>query len=313
MTRATPRVSVLLPVYNACHTLPASVASILRQDYQDFEIVAVDDASTDGSRDLLRAINDPRVRVIENATNRGVAYALNRAIDLARGEYLARMDADDISSPERLSRQVALLDADRSIGVLGTYVRTFGGRARVWKMPTTHEAISLHLLFYSCILHPTVMMRSQAVASLQGPYRENTVPAEDYDLWTRLIHRTRFANIAQVLLDYRLPTARSTAYLKRKSEATEAVRRRFRTEFLAREVGGIDLTDEHFFDALETRYLAACSADRRLGTFLRFQWFLHWVQCGWRSGLRYRDHMFGRSRPFLDTTYIKALLRTWFE
>jgi glycosyltransferase involved in cell wall biosynthesis len=115
-----PRITVLMPVHNGEPYLDASVRSILGQTYGDFEFLVIDDGSTDGSARILRAYQDPRFRIVENGRNLGVVETLNRGLSLSRGEYVARMDCDDESLPERLERQVSFLDSHPEVGVLGT-------------------------------------------------------------------------------------------------------------------------------------------------------------------------------------------------
>lgn len=199
-----PAVSIILPVFNGQESLASALDSLISQTFRDFELIVIDDGSTDQSQAVLRAYGerDGRVKLYSQA-NEGLARTLNRGIQLAQGSYFARMDADDISCPERLARQVAFLDTHPEIGVVGTWVKTIGdGVEEVWRYPVRDDGIRSQLLFNSSLAHPTVVLR-QAVLAAVGGYNGHCTVAEDYELWSRLAAYTQFANLPQVLLLYR--------------------------------------------------------------------------------------------------------------
>lgn len=207
--RCDPMVSVLLPVRDGLPYLPAAVESILNQTYGNFELIVVDDGSLDKSRELIaaRALLDHRIRLVANPGN-GLVDALNHGIGLARGAYVARMDADDIAMPERLERQVAFLDAHQHIAVLGTQVHHIDEKGAPYgkasAFPTDPEAISAALMEKGCVIrHPTIMARRDALVAIGG-YRSALVYAEDFDLWLRMAERYQLANLADATLFYRL-------------------------------------------------------------------------------------------------------------
>lgn len=205
MSKAAPKVTVLMPVYNAAAFLPDAVESILGQSLTDFEFLIVEDGSTDASFELLQNYRDPRIRLVPNGANLGLIASLNRGLDLARGEYVARMDADDISLPERLERQVSFLDAHREVALCGSWVDAFeGADSTLWAVPSTDAEIKANLLFESVVYHPTVMMRRTLVADPSLRYDPAYPHAEDYEFWCRLASSCQFANITAVLLRYRL-------------------------------------------------------------------------------------------------------------
>jgi GT2 family glycosyltransferase len=216
------RVSVVLPVYNGERFLTDAVDSILAQTFRDFELIGIDDGSLDGSGEILDrfALADSRVRALRQA-NAGIIAALTRGLALARGEFIARMDADDVAHPERLARQAAFLDAHPDIAVVGcavTLIDERGKRIRDVEYPRTPEAVAEFLEIGAPLAHPAVMMRRDAVLAVGG-YREAYRHAEDYDLWLRMAERYRMANLPDRLLLYRQHEA--------KHSFTYAVEQRF--------------------------------------------------------------------------------------
>lgn len=197
MDGMAPRVTVLMTVYNGLPYLPAAIESVLRQTFADFELLLIDDASTDGSVACVRAYADPRIRLVVNERNGGQARALNQGLQLARGAYIARLDQDDVCLPERLQRQVAWLDRRPEVVAVGTWQCWIGpdGRRRglepgVRDLRTGDFGAVLGALLTCAtpVAHPTVMYRREAVAAVQG-YDETFAPSEDYELWCRLAAR----------------------------------------------------------------------------------------------------------------------------
>jgi glycosyltransferase involved in cell wall biosynthesis len=203
-----PRVTVLMPVFNGEAHLAGAIDSILGQTFRDFELLVIDDGSTDRSAAIAAGFGDSRVRVERNTSNLGLVRTLNRGLDMARGEYVARMDADDLSLPERLRGQVAFLDAHPDFGLCGTWVETFGEReGAVWSYPTDAEVIRCSLLFRSVLAHPTVMLRRRMFEAAGLRYDEHYPHAEDFQLWQRASARFPLANIGEVLVRYRISSA----------------------------------------------------------------------------------------------------------
>lgn len=210
-----PRVSVVLPAFNAERYVAAAVDSILRQTLSDFELIAIDDGSTDETPAILRekAAADARIRLVSRP-NRGLTRTLNEGVGLARAAYVAIMNADDIALPPRLERQAAFLDEHPQVAAVGTATRTFAEEGQpqvVTVMPADPEGLRSLLASTSPFAHPTVMFRRQAVVDA-GLYRPQLEPAEDYDLWLRLAERHDLANLGEPLLDYRLHAGQSTAW-----------------------------------------------------------------------------------------------------
>lgn len=202
-----PRVSVLMPVYNGECYLREAIESILNQTFTDFEFIIVDDGSTDNTWQILQgyAASEPRIVLVRNETNIGVAGSLNKGLGLARGEYIARMDADDVSLSERLAAQVAFLNEHPPVGVVGCAVQMIDARGspmHVVRPPTMHGLVLWTLCFHTPLAHPTVVYR-RAIVERVGGYDDALLANQDRDLWQRLSSVTRFANLPDVYLLYR--------------------------------------------------------------------------------------------------------------
>ncbi|MCO6443216.1 MAG: glycosyltransferase family 2 protein [Anaerolineae bacterium] len=209
-----PRVTVLMPVFNVEKHLRAAVDSVLSQTFSDFEFLIIDDCSTDGTAGILAAYDDPRIVLARNPQNLGIVASLNRGIARARGEYIARMDGDDICLPERLTAQVAYMDANPVVVLLGTKYTHIdddgqfvyhGGEMPPPPEPGTPGYMRWSLLWMTSVQHPTAMIRRSALADMQ--YDAAYFTAEDYDLWARLSHRGQVARLQQIHLHYRVNPA----------------------------------------------------------------------------------------------------------
>lgn len=254
----TAAVTVLMPAYNAENWLRRAIDSILRQTWRDFELLVVDDGSTDETARILRTYTDARLRVVTHATNQGLIASLNHGLDLARGEFLARMDADDISHPRRLELQRNFLLAHPEVGVCGTWFRACHGLRRVTvRTPCSHEAISARLFFRSPFGHPTVMLRKASLQESGLRYDPLAIHAEDFDLWIRARTRTRFANLPRVLLDYRVhPDQVSARQLRAQSDTAAALRLRQLQQLLPQASSAqrelhLRVCDNHVFRTVE--------------------------------------------------------------
>lgn len=200
-----PLISVVMPVHNAEKYLKPAITSILTQTCRDFELIIIDDASTDRSKEIIKTITDKRVRLIRNEFQCGVAASLNTGLKLARGRFIARMDADDISYPQRFEKQVKFLLEFPNIGIVGTWVNVIGRDGEIIyskKMPTMQSQIKNNVFYKDVLIHPSVMLRKLLIDK-HGSYEEAYNGAEDYDLWLRLALHTEIGNISQVLFQYR--------------------------------------------------------------------------------------------------------------
>lgn len=204
-----PRVTVLMSVYNGEKYLREAVDSIFGQTFGDFEFIIINDGSTDKTQEILDTYKDPRIVQI-NQDNMGLTGSLNKGLHIARGEYIARMDSDDISLPHRLERQLSFMDANPEIGICGSWVEIIGEKGEskdTWRYPTEPGAIRCKMLFESALAHPSVMMRRTLFLERGLCYNKSYTRSQDYELWVRASRYTSLANIGEVLLLYRLHTS----------------------------------------------------------------------------------------------------------
>lgn len=201
-----PKVSVLMPLYDTQENhLRAAVESILAQTFKDFEFIILNDSPQNTAlQSIAESYGDARIRFINNERNIGISASRNKLIDLAEGEYLAVMDHDDISLPERLALQVAYMDAHPQVGVLGARVRNIGHRSNLSNYPENPREVKLGLMWGCVVQHTCAMIRKSVLAATGVRYEQQFSPAEDYALWCRLLPHTEFANLPDVLLQYRL-------------------------------------------------------------------------------------------------------------
>ncbi len=201
----TPKISVLLPVYNAEPYLAETIDSVLNQGFSDFELIIINDGSKDRSAEIIRSYSDKRIRFIDQE-NIGLSATLNKGIAVARGEYIARQDNDDISLPQRFSKQVEYLDTHPSVMLLGTSAEIIDDKGRRTGRFLDHQqssaALKFNLLFNNPFVHSSVMFR-KSVIRRSGDYRVNNDFFEDYDLWSRIARIGDVANLKERLLLYR--------------------------------------------------------------------------------------------------------------
>jgi len=200
-----PEISVIMPVYNASQYLKEAVDSILSQTYSDFELIVVDDGSTDSTLGILSGIDDRRLKIV-GQPHAGITSALNMGIRCARGRYIARMDADDISLPTRFEKQVAYLQNHPEVGMIGSEYLEIDSGGRVIgerHLPLCDREIRAAIIKYNPFCHSSVMIR-RGVLDMAGLYDERFCVAQDYELWFRVIRHTQVANIGEPLVMHRV-------------------------------------------------------------------------------------------------------------
>lgn len=199
-----PTVSILMPAYNVEKYVAEAIDCIFAQTFEDFELLVLDDCSTDNTEEIVRSYSDKRIRHIRHKQNMGLANNLNVGLKLARGRYIARMDGDDISLPERLQTQIDFLEAHPDIDLCSCGLQMFGMEDTVWIRESDPEDVKITMMFYSPILHATSVWRRESFEKHNLYYNQDMFPAEDYDLWSRAVFHCKLANIPQVLYKYRI-------------------------------------------------------------------------------------------------------------
>ncbi len=223
-----PKVSILLPVYNAEKYLSDCLKSLLNQTFHDFEIIAINDASTDASLSILYKYSeiDSRIKIYSNKSNLKLAATLNRGIQLSSSPLIARMDADDIALPNRLEYQYNFMLSNPKVAICGTNIKVLGTN-QIWKMPISNSSIRASLVFNSPILHPPVIYRKHIICKYSG-YNENIIYAQDYELWHRLSKDSKivFANIDIPLIYYRLTDSdKPSSYKEIQRKTADTIRK----------------------------------------------------------------------------------------
>ncbi len=212
---SNPTISVIMSTYNTPDEwLEESINSILNQTYSNFEFIIVDDCSTTDMTSIKEKCVDDRIIWVQNEENIGLTKSLNKALKIAKGKYIARMDADDISLPERFVTQIEFMEKHPEVIVCGSWRRAIGNENRdeIWNIPTTREEQQVQLFFYNCgLTHPTAMFRKSMLDEFGIRYNDNYKKAQDYGIWVQCTRFAPMAMIHQVLLQYRKSDSQVTA------------------------------------------------------------------------------------------------------
>ncbi|MEM9885723.1 MAG: glycosyltransferase family A protein [Bacteroidota bacterium] len=239
----SPLISVILPVYNAEKYLKACIESLLCQSFQNFELIVVDDASTDESIALVEAFDDSRILLVENEQNRGPAFRMNQGIALAKGSFIARMDADDLAMPQRLERQYTFFQQHPDYALLGTDMEFFGASNHWFPLKHytyyDHESLKIRAFFYTPLAQPSIMARASIFQHFQ--YREDFYTAEDYHLFVRILDQYKASNLKEQLVRYRLHDQNIS-----KLKKGETLARLAEVYALKFELEGIKIVEEDF-------------------------------------------------------------------
>jgi glycosyltransferase involved in cell wall biosynthesis len=223
----TPAITVLMPVYNAAAYVKEAIKSILHQTYNDFELLIINDGSTDQSVSVIESISDKRIVLVHNERNLGLIETLNKGFQLAKGKYIARMDADDVAQPDRLSIQLRYMEAFPECGVFGSAYQEISveRKGKTVTFSDKHDLLKTVLFFNSCMSHPTVMFRKALLNEHQIRYAHEYKHAEDYALWVQLIDKTRFSNSPLPLLKYRLHASQvSSSHTAEQQQTADLIR-----------------------------------------------------------------------------------------
>jgi glycosyltransferase involved in cell wall biosynthesis len=209
----TALVTVLMPVYNAEKYLADAIESVLQQTFRDFEFLIIDDGSTDKSVEIIKSYPDKRIVLCRNDINKGLIHTLNRGLQLAKGEYIIRMDSDDICCIDRLEKQVGFMQAHQDVSIAGAGYKSFGcKKSFVWQGPQDYEAVRSYLFFDSALAHPTIIMRTADIKKYNLCYDQFFHYCEDWAFWIKCSKYLKIVNMPDVVLKYRmLQTSQSRA------------------------------------------------------------------------------------------------------
>jgi|SRR5581483_3280572 len=268
VTNATPALSVIMPVYNGAPYLRQAIDSILGQTYRRFELIVIDDASSDDSFAIARQYRDPRIRLFRHPTNRGLVQTINMGLQNARARYVTRTDQDDVSYPSRFGTQLAYLERYPAIVVLGTqgdFIDGTGTSFAQYVVPTAADEIRRELPRRNCFISASVIF-DRRLAIEVGAFRPEALYAEDYDLWLRMAERGDIANLPDVLVGYRIHANQLTG--RRLEQQWQAARQASAEARLATR-NGASAPDR------------ASSNDRALLASA----YLHWMQLATSAGL----------------------------
>ena len=264
--------TVLMPVYNGDRYLRPAVDSILAQTFTDFEFLIIDNGSTDQTEVILNEYQkkDARIRVLHR--EKGLVEALNYGFDQSRGKYIARLDADDICLPNRMHKQVEFMEKHAEVGVCGSWIRCFGNYDQVTKHPVDDASLRAEMLFSPPFANSSTIIR-QSVLKSHGIYFRNPPYSEDYDLWVRLSRVTHFANIPEILVNYRVYVEQTTqTHSQEMAQATLSIQKRQLTDLgitptdqdiaLHAKICGTDfVTEMQFLEAAEKWFLKLQNAN----------------------------------------------------
>jgi len=193
-----PKVSIILPTFNRAHLLSNAIKSVLNQTFRDFELIVIDDGSTDSTENVVKNFFDERIKYLKNNQNLGLQKSLNIGLNYSRGKYIARID-DDVEwiDSDKLKKQIKFLEKNREYVLIGTFgIVEKNGKQKLWKLPREDEEIRKNILAKNCFIHFSVVFKKDAVLEVGG-YDESgsTCYAEDYDLWLKLGQKGKFANL----------------------------------------------------------------------------------------------------------------------
>ncbi|MDN5283941.1 MAG: hyaD 1 [Mucilaginibacter sp.] len=230
-----PHLTVLIPTYNCGKYIEECIISVINQKYTDYELIIIDDGSNDNTEEIVNNINDKRIAYLKNPVNMGIVATLNRGLDIAKGKYIARMDADDIMLGNRLGDQVDFLDQNADYGMVGGWYQIIdenGALLKTLETSSDAEFLKLGLLFRNQFAHPSVTMRTDLARKLR--YDQNYIYCEDHDLWIRFAEVSKVMNLPRLYLTYRW-YGNNTCHIKQKELKLSVLK------LLGRELDKIDI------------------------------------------------------------------------
>lgn len=229
----SPLVSILMPVFKTAPYLREALDSMLSQTFADFELIVLNDCSPDNAEEILDTYDDSRIVRYKGEQNAGLSNVLNVGIGMARGKYIARMDSDDISLPQRLQVQVDYLDKHPDVDFVSVGMRLFGAKEGIWIREINSEKVKIEALFHSPLLHASSVWRKDAFEKQGLRFRQEMVPAEDYDLWTRaMLKGLKLVNLPEVLYEYRIHETQATVQTDKTAAKSREVQMAYLQEAL---------------------------------------------------------------------------------
>lgn len=289
-------ISVVIPVYNSESYINYAINSILNQTYQYFELIIINDGSTDNSVAIIESFKDDRIKIINNKNNRGVAIVGNQGISKAKGKYIARLDADDIAHPKRLETQLQFLEKHTDVVILGSQAQILNTNKMLkqqLKVPIQSSILPIYSLFYCPFIQPSVMVRTDIIKEFY--YDNHFVSAEDYELWTRILKKYKGSNLSESLIQYRIHNTNFSNVQKEKQ--VESVRKIYQHNL---EYIGMSYSQED----LETFLKVSGSYDRQL-TIDEIRKIKVWL-------VKMQNHLLSQSK--FENNQIREVFSTvWFQ
>lgn len=232
----TPFVSILLPVYNGSSFIRETVDSLLNQTFSNFELIIINDCSTDSTLEILSTYEDNRIQIVTNSQNEGLISVLNKGINLSKGDYIVRIDADDIAMIDRIEKQLDFLEKNSDYVLVGSAAKLIYNEHKteeVLHYYTEHSDLVFAMGYYCPIIHPSVMLRTSIIKENQLYFDYAYKHAEDYAFWTKIIHFGKFKNLSESLIYYRKHTNQiSEKHTETQIEITEKIRRSYVSNYL---------------------------------------------------------------------------------
>ena len=286
-----PEISIVMPVYNAAPFLREAIDSIVAQTFENWELILLNDGSTDDSLQIAHSYTDPRIKILDSETNNGLIYQLNRGMEAAQGRYIARLDADDVAMDNRLQMQFNYLENHPEIGLVGGYAEVLGTNEML-RHGQKHDDILLELLHRNAFIHSTVMFRKSIFGSINGGFDTNYKHAEDYRMWQLFAGITKLANLPEVLIKYRVHEQQVSA--KHATGLLDSADR-VRLQFIASSLN-ITLSREQ-----ENLHLALIQGNA-------FHWYPNIVNAWVKTLIRSN-----RQNPFFEASHFEGYLHGCFK
>lgn len=248
-----------MAAYNSEETIGETISSILSQTIKDFELIIVNDKSTDNTEKIIKSFKDKRIKLINNKKNIGLPSNLNKAIKVAKGKYIARMDADDIMLPERLETQLNFMEHNDYDIISGRAIKMDWNGKEIGFMgeAMNNEEIQVSLLFGCPLVHPTIFGKTAVLK--KNKYNPEFIKAQDYELWTRIKNKTKFFTIPELLIKYRLG-----------KESNEQKKREITTKFVEKIFARNKTSKENFFTIFEKYGIIGLARYVKIKTYKTF-------------------------------------------